>query len=220
MIYQSGEAAALAGLSQVRLNQLFARSAASGGIPLGNLHSPSGVHRRYDHIDVAMLALAVAVADGAPEIAGPPMRDLIAQLDQVRDVIADLFVPEVSEHWSAEELASAELTAKKHADRIRREERAHFWTDRRADQWIGFVVARYTVDAGDELAGQLTLFPRLQGSLLQIGAELSATEAKLRADPCAVLHHVFLFNLHAVVEEVARRAEEHDISFPARRERH
>lgn len=220
MIYKSGDAATLAGLSQVRLNQLFQRSAASGGIPLGNLHSPSGAQRLYDHIEISILSLAASVADGPSEIAGPPMRDLIVQLDQLSDVIEDLFVPEVSESWSVEELASAELTAKKHADRALREERAKFWTDRGADQWVAIVVARYTVQAGAELEGQLGILPKLHGSLLKLGAEMAGIERKLRDDPYAALHHVFLFNLHTVVDEVARRAEQHGIAFPARREKY
>jgi len=204
MIYKSGDAATLAGLSQVRLNQLFLRSAASGGIPLGNLRSPSGQQRQYDHIEISILSLAASVADGPSEIAGPPMRDLIVELDQVRDVIEDLFSAEVSEH----------------ADLALREERAKFWTDRGADQWLAIVVARYTRQGGAELAGQLTLYRKLHGSLLQLGAEMAAIERKLHDDPYATLHHVFLFNLHAVVEEVARRAEKHRIAFPARSQKH
>ncbi|MBM3655016.1 MAG: hypothetical protein FJX06_19845 [Alphaproteobacteria bacterium] len=148
------------------------------------------------------------------------MRDLIVELDQVRDVIEDLFSAEVSEHWSVEELASAELTAKKYAERTRREERSQFWTDRGADQWLALVVARFTRQGGAELAGQLTLYWKLHGSLLQLGAQMAAIERKLHDDPYAKLHHVFLFNLHAVVEEVARRAEQHGIAFPARRQKY
>ncbi len=214
MNYSSGDAAKIAGLSQVRINQLFARSAASGGIPLGNLRSPAGAHRRYDHIECVILSLACAVFDGTGDLAGPPMRDTITAIDDVRDVIEDMFVPEAWETGAREAQDSSDAVDKWRAEVRTLQERSRFWTDRGSDLWLALVVARY--DSG-ELAGGLSIFWKKHGSILQLGASLAEEEARLRQDPYARLHHVFTFNLHAVVEDVARRAEANGLKFPPRR---